>query len=154
MVLRFHCLCTFQQDVAYWLKEFYGHLLDRGYHSNRIRPLFSKAITNTFTFLSVSNEYRHQQERLPNHEDKIFFHLEFHLYDPQSHTIQKLWRELVLQPPGKHHLNSLRKFNQDRIKASELVLACSRHPHVGNLVSYQKICKRPGSNVSSFLTRY
>ena len=154
MVLLIHCLCTFQKDVPYWLKEFYSLLLDRGYQSDQILPLFSDAITNTFTFLYVGNEYRQQQKRLPNHKDNICFHLTFHPCNSQSHTLQTLWRELVLQPPGKNHLNSLRYFNQDRIRASRVILAYSRHPTIGNLLICQNICKRLGLNVTLFLARH
>jgi hypothetical protein len=67
---RIHRLCTFQKDVSYWLKEFYGHLLDRGYQSDRILPLFSKTTTTAFTFLSVSDEY-HQSIRRGYQTTKI-----------------------------------------------------------------------------------
>jgi len=150
MVLRIYRLCTFQKDVSYWLREFYGHLLDRGYQNDAILPLFSKAINITFTFLSASDKYRLQQKTISPPEDKIFFHLKYHPCDPQSHAIQKLWRELVIQPHGEHHISVLRKFNQDRIKATKLILPYSRHSNVGNLLSYRKICKRPGLKVSSF----
>ena len=70
MVLRIHRLLTFQKELAYWIKEFYGHLLDRGYQIDKILPLFSKAITNAFTFLLVSNRYHQQQNRVPNHKKR------------------------------------------------------------------------------------
>ena len=81
----------------------------------------------------------------------MFYKLKFHPGDPDSVLIQRLWRSCVLQPPGKPHLSKLRNQFGDFVKIDRLCIAYSRHLNIGNLLSYRKICNRPGPKVSSFI---
>ena len=82
---------------------------------------------------------------------RCYLHLKYNPADPSSKQIQKLWRDLVAFPANKPHLYHLRNSFGEKIKASRLIIAYSRHPNVGNLLSYRKICNRPGLKVSSFM---
>jgi len=152
MVLRIYRLCSLGHHIKGWLKEFYGHLLDRGYPHAIIKPLFVKAVRRAVEYISSSEEYILQRKALSQKaNNKLFLHLKYTPGDPDSKTIQKLWRDLVLLPPDKPHLTFLRNSLGERLTVSRLVIAYSRHPNIGNLLSYRKICNRPGLKVSSFL---
>jgi hypothetical protein len=153
-VLWIHHLYTFQRDIAYWPEEFYHHLLNQGCLNDQGLLLFSIDTDNVLTFLSIGDKYCLQQKRAANSEDNIFLHLKVRSCSPQSPAIQKLWREMVMQPQGKDHLLLLWNFNKGNIKATKLIVAYKCHSKVDNLLSYQKICKRLGLKVSSFFTRY
>ena len=153
MTLRIHRLCSHQKDIDHWLKKFYKHLLDRGYHNERILPLFNDAILNAHTFLATSDAYRLllKTKKKEASRNQVFYKLKFHTGDPDSAIIQRLWRSCVLQPPGKPHLSKLRNQFGDFVKIDRLCIAYSRHLNIGNLSSYRKICNRPGPKVSSFI---
>ena len=66
-------------------------------------------------------------------------------------TNKKLWRDLVAFPANKPHLYHLRNDLGENIRVSRLIIAYSRHLNIGNLLSYRKICNRPGLKVPSFV---
>ena len=108
MTLRIHCLCSHQKDIDHWLKKFFEHLLDREYNSKIIFPLLNNAILNVHAFLTTSDAYRlltkvGKEEAIRN---QVFYKLKFHPGDPHSALIQKIWRNCVLQLPGKPHVST------------------------------------------------
>ena len=152
MVLRIYRLCSLHCHIKGWLKDFYGHLLDRGYPHATIKPLFVKAVRRAEEYMSSSEEYILQRKASSQKaNNKLFLHLKYTPENPDSKTIQKLWRELVPLPQNKPHLTFLRNNLEERLTVSRLVIAYSRHPNIGNLLSYRKICNRPGLNVLSVL---
>ena len=152
MVLRIYRLCSYKKDIDKWLSSFYGYLLDRGYQHKIIKPLFLKATIKAQEYVTMSDEYRLQQKTLAQKSNNmIFLHLKYNPADPSSSYIQKLWREIVVQPKNKPHITHLKNYFGERFTTSRLVIAYSRHPNIGNLLSYRKICNRPGLKVSSYL---
>lgn len=51
-ILRFHQLCTNNDDVVLKTKQLFLHLLARGYSCGELLPLFSKGLLNAEKFLS------------------------------------------------------------------------------------------------------
>ena len=151
MVLRIYRLCSKRADRTFWLKKFYGHLLDRGYPNSFVLPAFKSAVKNAISYISTSDEYRLQQKAMSTSANTLYLHLKYNPADPSSKQIQKLWRDLVARPANKPHLYHLRNDLGEKIKVSRLIIAYSRHLNIGNLLSYRKICNRPGLKVSSFM---
>ena len=152
MILRTYRLCSKQTDRTFWLKEFYGHLLDRCYPDSLVLPAFKSAIKNAISYMSTSDEYRLQQKAISTSaKNTLYLHLKYNPADPSSKQIQKLWRDLVAFPANKPHLSHLRNDLGEKIRVSRLIIAYSRYPNIGNLLSYRKICNRPGLKVSSFM---
>ena len=152
MTLRIHRLCSHQRDIDHWTKQFYTHLLDRGYHREVIVPLLNSAIESSTAYLATSEAYRQlQKEKKAGGNNKVFFKLKYHTFDPDSSIIQQLWRDCVVQPPGMPHLTSLCNSLGENIRTDRLCIAYSRYHNIGNLLSYRKICNRPGPKVSSLL---
>ena len=151
MVLRIYRLCSKRVDRTFWLKEFYGHLLDRGYPNSFVLPAFKSAVKNAISYISTSDEYRLQQKAMSTPANTLYLHLKYNPADPSSKQIQKLWRDLVARPANKPHLHHLRNDLGEKTRVSRLIIAYSRHLNIGNLLSYRKICNRPGLKVSSFM---
>ena len=150
MILWLYRLCTYQKNSRYSLKKSYGHLLNRAYQHDSILPLFNKSIENAVYFTSTSNEYRLQMRpRLNTTCHEIFFHLKYNPSDPKSSEIQKLWRSSIFQLDGKPAFNQLKNCDLERVTVNKLVVCYSRHHNIENILSYCKICKRKGLNVSS-----
>ena len=78
-------------------------------------------------------------------------HLRYHPNDPPAATIQKVLEKSLFNPKDELPLNQLTNFEGDRIQVDGMLIAYSRAPNIGNLLSYRKINKRQGPKVSSFL---
>ena len=152
-ILRIYQLCTLESVQEDELHLFFGRLLDRGYESNYITPLFAKAIDNAERYLSRSANLR-QQLKATEKEDShscVFYHTLFHPGHPTSSQIQQLWRTKVSNPRGKQQLNHISNRDGYKIPINRLIVANHRVHNLGNLLSYRKICNRMGPKVSSYL---
>ena len=153
MVLRIYQLNSRPEHRERDLVNFFIHLLDRGYHQEHIRPLFQKAIDNAIAYLSQSQAYREKSKAKKEEQSKrrIFLHLPYHPGDPPSSKIQQLWRRTLYHPRGGRPLNCLTSRDKALIPIDQMVIAYSRAPNLGNILSYRKICSRSGPKVSSYL---
>ena len=153
MVMRFYQLCSKKEDIDKKLKEFFGHLLDSGHKASMLTPLFDKAMKNAKDYISRTPEHRNLLRAQKEEENKrrVFFHIPFHPQNPSSSTLQSLWRRTVGAPTNKTPLNKCKNHSGNEIPIDRMVIAYSRAPNIGNLLSYRKICNRTGPNVSSFI---
>jgi hypothetical protein len=124
-VLRIFQLCSRDQDVDSELAIFYHRLLDRGYKASKIIPLFIKGIDNANHYLSLTEVQREEAKKAKTGraEERVFFHLPFHPQNPSSGVIQRLWRDLLLSPPGEESLNSLRNWSGYSVPVKRLTVA-------------------------------
>ena len=152
-VLRIYMLCSRQSDIEEELRRFFEYLLDRGYQTQDILPRYSKAIDNAKLYLSRTPAYRAylKREKLEASKRRVFLHLPFHPNNPPSHRLQSIWQERMFHPKNGRPLNYLKNIDEAPIPIDKLVIAYSRAPNLGELLSYRKICKRSGPKVSSFL---
>ena len=82
MVLRKYRLCSKRTDRTFWLKEFYGHMLGRGYHDSLILSAFKPAVKKCHLL------HIHKQ-RIPHSAKKHFNISQEHLVP--SFEIQSCW---------------------------------------------------------------
>ena len=152
-VLRIYQLCSRKKDIDCELEAFLRHLLARGHSLENVMPLFTKAVDNAIKYISQSDEYRLQQRlnRMNTDSRRVFFHIPFDTRNPKSSVIQKKWRSLVSEPRGKRALNMCTNYSGDPIPVDRLIIAYSRAPNLGNVLSYRKLNKIPGPKVSSYL---
>ena len=153
MVLRIYRLCSRTDDIKYWLCQFLHCLLDRGYQLDKISPVFTQAVANAEHFISRSDTY-HQLRRSKKKlaaSRRVAFHLQYHPNDPKSSTLQKLMRDHLFSPKGQPPLNQCTNRDGDLVPIDGMVIAYSTALNIGNLLSYRKICNRPGPKVSSFI---
>jgi len=110
-VLRIHQLCSNAKDIMKELKLFFHRLLDRGYQSHHLTPLFQKAIDNAKTYLQHKelDHLRVKSKKATAHRRRVFLHLPYHPSNPSSKTIQRLWTTKVATPPNQPPLHCLRK---------------------------------------------
>ena len=153
-VLRIHQLCSDAKDVTKELKLFFHRLLDRGYQSHQLTPLFQQAMDNAEAYLrrTALDHLRAQSKKEMANRRRVFLHLPYHPSNPSSKTIQKLWAKRVANPPGQPSLSSLTNEKGYNIPIKQLTIAWHRPPNLGNLLSYRKLNNRTGLKVSSFIT--
>ena len=85
MILRIYKLCSKQKNIAYWPKESYGHLLDRGYPLSLISPSIESAIKNAVSYMSTSDQYRLRQKAVSKPaKNTLYLHLKYNPADTFS----------------------------------------------------------------------
>ena len=149
-VLRIFQLCTHKKDIDEKLVTFFGQLLDRGYQMKPLKALFQRAITSAESYIREPAALRQKlaSKKEAASRRQVYLHLPYHPCNPPAREIQHLWRQFVFKPPNGTQLNHLNTFGGAPIPVDRLILAYSRAPNLGNLLSYTKICKCPGPKVS------
>ena len=153
MTLRIYYFCSRDTDIDFWLKKLYGYLRDRGFQPKVITHSLQKAISNATSFLHKSKSQlgKAKASKSTATRRKLILHLQYHPNDPPAATIQKVLEKSLFNPKDGLPLNQLTNFEGDRIQVDGMLIAYSRAPNIGNLLSYRKINKRLGPKVSSFL---
>ena len=155
-VLRMYRLCSEPEDIEAKLRQFLHRILDRGYQLADVSPIFEKAVRNAKKVILQGPEFRKQLKQAKQNSDRrrVFLHLPYHCNDPTSQKIQKAWSRIVQSPSGKPELSHITQKDGALIPIHRLVVAYSRAPNIGNLLSYRKICNRKGPKVSSYWVRH
>jgi hypothetical protein len=135
-IFRIQRLCSEEYDRLRLTKEFYQRLLVRGYKSSQISPLFLKAQLN-------ATQCRQPKELGSN---TAFLHVPYHPNNPPSHQLQNLWKEQMIHPRYRQHLQTLTGVNR-------LIIAYSRPRNLGNLLSARNLNTHDGPPVSSYRIR-
>lgn len=142
-LFRIFTLCSDSKDKEQRTRLFFRRLIVRGYKSDNIRPLFHKAIAAARAYTGPSNSCTSIQA------ENLIFHLPFHPNDPQSHEIQRAWKESVAEPQYKMPFCNMRN---PRTKAKcgiqRMIIAYRRPMNLGNLLSHRNI--QHGPPASSF----
>ena len=143
MMLRIYKLCSNPLDIRRRIKTLLRRLLRRGYEKEFLIPLFSKANDNAKQHLTRSRDEikAREDKKLVEGYRRVFLHLKYHPNDPDSRTIQKIFRNTILHPPGKEHINQVRNHEDEKIPIDQLTIAYSRHHNLGNLFSVRKFHK-------------
>ena len=105
VVLRIYRLCSKRTDRTFWLKEFYGHLSDRGYPDSLILPAFKSAVKNVISYISTNNEYRLQQKTTSTSaKSTMYLHLKYNPADPSSKQKNKNFGDIWWPSPSTNNL--------------------------------------------------
>ena len=152
-VLRVFQLCSHEADIRSKLCSFFGQLLDRGHQAKQLTSLFNRAIVNAKGYLRQTPSLRERLARQREREAtrRVYLHLPYHPANPPSKILQQLWQNTIFSPPGEKRLNQLVNHKGAPIPVDRMIIAYSRAPNLGNMLSYRKICNRSGPKVSSYL---
>jgi hypothetical protein len=152
-VLCIHQLCSHATNIVREMKLFFHCLLDQGYQSSLLTPLFQQAINNAKNSLwrTALDHVRAKSRKDTAHQCRVFLHLPYHPANPSSKSIQKLWRDLVATHNGHTPLHCLTNQQGYDVPIERLTIAWHRPPNLGNLLSYRKLENCMGHNVSSFI---
>ena len=139
-MLRILTLCSDPDRIKTHTLNFLHRLEDRGYNRKDLVPLIEIAAKNARKYLQRSDEER--QEIIQTRKDSLSrcvrLHRVFHPDDPSASTIQKLFKETILEPPGKLPLNELENLDQSKIPVDRMMICNHRAPNLGNFLSYRK----------------
>lgn len=150
---RLFMLCSHEQDIEHEIYLFFNRLLDRGYSLPTLIPLFLNAEQkarkrrmqqlhrqqNLCTGLPQDTRYTASEDEAPLDSNSVFLHLRYHPSNPSSHVIQKLWRRHMLMPMNEPPLFHLKNRAGFPVEIRRLIIAYSRAPNLGNMLSCRKI---------------
>ena len=136
-------LCSYEHDIEHEIHLFYERLLERGYSLCDLVPLFQTAESQVKQCITTNaiqrNQLTHPHTTKSLTDQMVFFHLRYHPSNPPPREIQQMWRQNILTPPEKLPLYQLRNRDGYKISIRQLVLAYSRAPNLGNLLSCRKL---------------
>ncbi len=152
-ILRIYQLCSLSQDINKELSLFYKCLLNCGYTSTKLLPLFKKGINKAISNLSLSPEQREarMKAKVGWLDERIFLHLPYHPQNPSSGFIQSLWQNLIFLPPGQEELTKMTNHKGHHVPIKRLIVAYHRNPNLANLNSYCKLSACTGLKPSTFI---
>ncbi len=152
-VLCIHQLCSCATNIVKELKLFFHHLLDQGYQSSQLTPLFQQAMDNAKNYLlrTALNHVRAKSRKCTVRCCHVFLHLPYHPSTPSSKSTQKLWRDVVATPNGQLPLHCLTKQQGYDVLIKWLTIAWHRPPKLGNLLLYRKLENLTGLKILSFI---
>ena len=153
-VLRIFRLNTEEEDIIKDVTQFMSRFQRRGHTREVLVPIFLKAISNARKFIATTEKERNDLKEAKHKAAKrrLYLHLEYHPQNPQSKTIQQLFRDTVLQPPGKEPINEIVGSMGYKIPIDAMIIANHTAPNLGDKFSYRDISKRTDRPpVSSFL---
>jgi hypothetical protein len=153
-ILWIYQLCSLSEDVDKELSLFYKRLINRGYLTPKLIPLFKKGVNNAILYLSLTPQ---QQElraktKMGKSDERILFHIPYHPQNPPLGFIQHLCQDLFHLPPGKECLNQLRNWEGHCIPIKRIIVAYHCNPNLANLNSYQKLTTCTELKPSTFIT--
>ena len=152
---RLFMLCSHKKDIELEIYNFFNCLLYRGYSLPTLVPIFlnaeNKARTqraqqlllqqNLHTGPEIDTRCTALSVHTPSSlsDKSVCLHLRYHPANPPSHTIQALWRRHVLTPLGETPLFDLKNRAGFSVDVRRLIIAYSRAPNLGNILSCRKI---------------
>lgn len=137
-VHRIKTLCSDETDQRKLLQTFFNNLRSRGYSPTQLTPIFRKALKPKIAV-----------DRNSKKENKLFLHVRYHPDATTARNLHKAWSTCVDGPQWKKALSKIKNRKGKPIGTQRLVVAYSRNPNLGNLLSYRKLDKF-GTSVSSF----
>jgi hypothetical protein len=156
-LFRIHTLCTDDQDQRAKTRLFFHRLLARGYQADALTPLFNSAIQR-------ARAYTGPKPKQPQDNMKfMLLHLQYHPKNPPSQELQQAWKDCIASP--KHTPLPLSQVNipwtaapgrlptsssHTRMGIDRMIIAYSRAPNLGNLLSYRKLPSDTGRPASFF----
>jgi hypothetical protein len=118
-----------------------------------LTPLFQQAMDKAKNYLrrTALDHIRAKSRKDTAHHRGVFLHLPYHLANPSSKSIQKLWCDLVAMPNGQTTLHFLTNQQGYDVPIKQITIAWHHPPNLGNLLSYRKLENRTGLKVSPFV---
>ena len=144
-LFRIYTLCTDDDDKTNRTKIFFRRLLARGYKTDQLQPLFARAITTARNYTGPTGQ---GTSNTPT--NSMILHLPYHPGDPQSHLIQRTWRNCVAAPRYSMPIWNIKNpTTREPSKIQRLIIAYSRTRNLGNILSHRDM-NDTGPPASSF----
>ena len=102
-------------------------------------------------FCKLAPPYRGPKPKNTSFDDSLLlFHVQYHPGDPTSQDLQQLYRDTFAHPPGNPPIEDILTCQGAPFGIERMIVAYSRAPNLGNLLSYRRIDTGTGPRVSSY----
>ncbi len=142
---RINRLTSEHSDRQASIQAFYQCLRIRGYSSESLCPLFNKGIAHASSNTHVP---RHVVD---NNKGRIFLHLPFHPCNPSSHSLQRLFWDVLLSPATEPALLTMQNLNLAAIGINPMAVAYHRPNNLKNILFPRQLKEVATQPVSSIL---
>jgi len=155
-IFRIHTLCSDDTDILAKTKMFYHRLLARGYQRKDILPLFQSAIERAKSYTGP------KPKAAKDTMGFMLLHLQYHPKNPTGKELQQAWQDHIANPdpPYGKPLRNIRipytgnpptRVGRTEMGIDRMIIAYSRAPNLGNLLSYRRLRSDIGPPASSFI---
>ena len=153
---------TTTSDFQHTVQRFYKRLLDRGYTTSTIHPIFSKYLPKIIsdpTILSLK-DYNYSNIHPPSSKpsttdsERQFFHLEFHPKDISRNRIQQLYKTHCNLPDKDNNsfLTGYENKHGNLMKINKLTIAYSRPKNLQDHLCPSKLPTPPSlPSITSYI---
>ena len=125
------------------LQRLYCRLIRRGHHHAAIKPLFDEGIERQ------SNPP--EKKTGTDISDALILHLPYHPDDPPSRSIQRAFKQCILEPPNSIPLSKFPAKSRYPMRTDRLIIAYHKNKSLKNLLSPRRFDKTSGPNASAYL---
>lgn len=155
-LFRIYTLCSDEEDKRAKTRLFFHRLLARGYQADTLQPLFQSAIQRARTYTGP------QPKQTQDNMKFMLLHLQYHPKNPPSKELQQAWKDCISNPPYSQPLSSVKipftaapgraptRGGHTTMGLDRMIIAYSRAPNLGNLLSYRRLPSDTGPPASSF----
>ena len=149
MVYRYYALITYQSDFNRQVENFFHRLVNRGYRSGYLRPIFMDAIKRA----PLIDAKRKRNEPKPSLDHTCLLHIPFHPSDPPRTHLQNIFKTTMLPQDHTEHipLPDIINHKGRRLKIDRLIICYHRQRNIKDCLFPRKFAKRPGPPVSSYI---
>jgi hypothetical protein len=150
MINRFERLCSEPRDIATERWKLYYRLRARGWQRNQLLPVFTTAL-NGIKLKTLRKTLGLPATDRPTEDDisPTFLHLEYNSANPTSQDFQRTWRKsFITINTDPRRITTLPNHKGNPLQFDRLIVAYSRPPNLGNLLSYRRLSSTPYFKVS------
>ena len=139
---RIYSLVSNTDDQRRHLTNFFNRLIRRGYNRGTLLPLFQRAALRARTGISQTKVHRHKEA------GPTFYHLQYHPNDPTSSTLQHHWKNEFSEPIYEKPFADIRNRKGVKTGITRMIVAYSRPPNLGNILSRKNLSKAPPEHLA------
>jgi hypothetical protein len=152
MINRFIRLISDPREIIAERRKLYYRLRARGWLRTKLLPVFTAAIAG----IKLKNLRKTlglpAMDRPLDNISPTFLHLEYNPANPSSRDLQRVWRNSFIKiDTDPRRITTLPNHEGNPLQFDRLIVAYSRPPNLGNLLSYRRLSSTPHFQASSLI---
>ena len=135
---------THRANFIHATTEFYGHLLNRGYRSNKLTPIFQQAaaMINNKTICAAKKETNTREPNNASAKDNLFIHWVYHPRDISRQQIRQIYNETLAPAVAESPLT-----------VNRITIAYSTPRSLGQCLTKTQLQEPPSERVSHIVEK-
>lgn len=152
MLNRFERLISEPREIITERRRLYQRLRARGWPRNQLLPVFTTALAGMRLKTLRRTLGLPATDRPTDDISPTFLHLEYNPANPSSRDLQRVWRNsFITIDTDPRRITTLPNHEGNPLQFDRLIVAYSRPPNLGNLLSYRRLSSTPYFQASSMI---